>query len=93
MIQGMGGFSPPLLDHLALRLWMLEHEPQPLELKPEPPKLKPPGAEASVSEVRELELLELKLKPVGLKPQPPQERGAKAPHARQFGTSTADDRT
>ena len=56
-----GGLKPPpLLDHLALRRWMPEHEPQHLELKPEPPKLKPPGAEASVSGVRELKPLEQK---------------------------------
>ena len=66
-----------MLDHLALRLWMPEHEPERLELKPEPPKLKPPGAEASVSGVRELKPLELKpvtleLKPLELKPQPPE---------------------
>ena len=57
-----------MLDHLALRLWMPEHEPEPLKLKPEPAKLKPHGAEASVSGVQELKQLELKLKPVGLKP-------------------------
>ena len=34
-----------MLDHLALRLRLPKHEPQPLELKPEPPKLKSPGAE------------------------------------------------
>ena len=69
--------SLPLLDHLALRLLMLEHEPQPPELKPEHTKLKPREAKALVSGVRELKPLELKpltleLKPLELKPQPPQ---------------------
>ena len=76
-IRRKRGLKPPLLDHLALRLWMPKHDPQPPELKPEPSKLKPPGAKASVSGVRELKPLELKpltleLKPLVPKPQPPQ---------------------
>ena len=35
-----GAKAHPLLDHLTLRLWIPEHAPQHLELKPEAPEAK-----------------------------------------------------
>ena len=74
--------SPPLLDHLALRLLMPEHEPQPPELKPEHTKLKPREAKAPVSGVQELKPLELKPLTLELKPQPPQAQAPRATKSR-----------